>query len=89
MTTVYIPTPLRPFTGAQSEMQIEGATVGEVMENFKARFPEAATRFFSQRAARYLNLYLNEEDVRALEKGMDTPVKDGDELTIVFAVGGG
>jgi len=89
MIKVYIPSPLRPFTDEQSDIQLEGGTVEEVMKNFKARFPEAATRFFSQRAARYLNLYLNEEDVRVLEKGMDTSVRDGDELTIVFAVGGG
>ena len=88
MINVYIPSPLRPFTGDHPEIELEGETVGEVMENFKARFPEAATRFFSPRAARYLNLYLNEEDVRALE-GMDTPVRDGDELAIVFAVAGG
>ena len=88
MITVYIPSPFRPLTGDQSEIQLEGGTVGEVMGNFKTRFPEADARFFSPRTARYLNLYLNEEDVRFLE-GMDTPVRDGDELTIVFAVGGG
>jgi molybdopterin converting factor small subunit len=88
MINVYIPSPLRPFTGDQAEMRIEGKTVGEVLENFKARFPEAAARFFSSRTTRYLNLYLNEEDVRVLG-GMDTPVRDGDELAIVFAVAGG
>ncbi|MCL2877550.1 MAG: MoaD/ThiS family protein [Acidobacteria bacterium] len=88
MINVYIPSPLRPFTGEQSEIRIEGETVGEVLENFKTRFPEAGARFFSSRTARYLNLYLNEEDVRVLG-GMDTPVRDGDELAIVFAVAGG
>ena len=88
MVNVYIPSPLRPLTGEQSEIKLEGGTVGEVMENFKTRFPEAAARFFSPRAVRYLNLYLNEEDVRNLES-METPVHDGDELAIVFAVAGG
>ena len=88
MINVYIPSPLRPFTGDQSEIQIEGETVGEVMKNFKNRFPDAGERFFSPRTERYLNLYLNDEDVRSLG-GMETPVRDGDELTIVFAVGGG
>ena len=88
MISVYIPSPLRPFTGEQSEIQLEGGTVGEVLKNFKSRFPDAGARFFSQRTERYLNLYLNDEDVRVLD-GMDTPVKDGDELSIVFAVGGG
>ena len=89
MINVYIPSPLRPFTDDLSEIRIDGGTVGEVMENFKIRFPEVAARFFCPRAARYLNLYLNEEDVRVLKKGMDTPVLEGDELAIVFAVGGG
>ena len=88
MITVYIPSPLRPLTGDQPEIQLEGRTVGEVMENFKIRFPEACARFFSPRTERYLNLYLNEEDVRVLQ-GTDTLVREGDELTIVFAVGGG
>ena len=86
---VYIPSPLRPYTGDQAEIRIEGETVGEVIESFKIQFPEAAKRFFSMRTARYLNLYLNDEDVHVLEKGMDTPVREGDELAIVFAVAGG
>lgn len=88
MISVYIPTPLRPFTDEQAEIRLEGESVGAVVENFKARFPAAAERFFSPRTARYFNLYLNDEDVRVL-KGMDTPVREGDELAIVFAVGGG
>ena len=88
MINVYIPAPLRSFTEDLSEMRIEGKTVGEVMGNFKARFPEAAARFFSPRTERYLNLYLNDEDVRVLA-GMDTPVQDGDDLAVVFAVAGG
>ncbi|MDR0310785.1 MAG: MoaD/ThiS family protein, partial [Acidobacteriota bacterium] len=71
MINVYIPTPLRPFTDELAEIRLEGKNVGEVLENFKARFPAAAERFFSFRTARYFNLYLNDEDVRVLE-GMDT-----------------
>ena len=88
MINVYIPSPLRMFTDGRSETQVAGETVGEVLENFKTLFPEAAVGFFSPRTARYLNLYLNDEDVRAIG-GMDTPVRDGDELAIVFAVAGG
>jgi len=88
MINVYIPSPLRPFAGEQTEILIEGGTVGEILENFKTRFPEAAVRFFSPRTARYLNLYLNDEDIRVLD-GMDTLVCDGDKLAIVFAVAGG
>ncbi|MDR1727513.1 MAG: MoaD/ThiS family protein [Acidobacteriota bacterium] len=88
MVTVYIPSPLRPFTDQQAATPLGGGTVGEVLENFKARFPEAAARFFTLKTLRYLNLYLNEQDVRQLA-GMETPVKDGDELTVVFAIAGG
>jgi molybdopterin converting factor small subunit len=88
MITVYIPTPLRPFTNEQAEIKLEGENVGEILEKFKAQFPDAAERFFSPRTARYFNLYLNDEDVRELG-GMDTQVKAGDELAIVFAVAGG
>ena len=79
---------MRPFTGDQPEIRIDGGTVGEVLENFKNRFPDAAVRFFSLRTARYFSLYLNGKDIRGLE-GVDTPVRDGDELAIVFAVAGG
>ena len=88
MITVYIPSLLRPFTDQQTEIILAGKTVGEVMENFKLRFPDASERFFSSRTMRYLNLYLNDQDVRTLA-GMDTPVHDGDELAVVLAVAGG
>ena len=88
MITVYIPSPLRPFTEQQTEILLAGKTVKEVMENFKLRFPNATERFFSSKTMRYLNLYLNDQDVRTLT-GMDTPVNDGDELAMVFAIAGG
>ena len=86
--TVRIPSPLRQYTEQQSEVILEGKTVGEVLENFKIRFPDAGTRFLSTRAARYMNLYLNDQDVRALND-METAVSDKDVLSIVFAIAGG
>ena len=67
---------------------MDGKTVGEVLENFKARFPDADTRFFSTRTSRFMNLYLNDQDVRTLQE-METPVGDNDTLSIVFAIAGG
>jgi molybdopterin converting factor small subunit len=58
------------------------------MESFKLRFPDASSRFFSARTARYMNLYLNDKDIRSLAN-MDTPVTDADILSIVFAIAGG
>jgi molybdopterin synthase sulfur carrier subunit len=86
--TVRIPSPLRQYTEQMSEIDMEGTTVSEVLENFKARFPEADTRFFSTKTSRFMNLYLNDQDVRTLQD-MDTPVADKDTLSIVFAIAGG
>ena len=86
--TVRIPSPLRQYTEQIAEIKMEGKTVGEVLENFKTRFPEADTRFFSTKTSRFMNLYLNDQDVRALGK-METPVNENDTLSIVFAIAGG
>jgi sulfur-carrier protein len=86
--TVRIPSPLRQYTEQKSEIVLEGKTVREVVESFKIRFPDAGTRFFSSRTARYMNLYLNDQDIRSLND-MDTPVGEQDSLSIVFAIAGG
>jgi molybdopterin converting factor small subunit len=86
--TVRIPSPLRQYTEQMSEIKMEGKTVGEVLENFKVRFPDADTRFFSTKTSRFMNLYLNDQDVRTLQN-METPVGENDTLSIVFAIAGG
>jgi len=86
--TVRIPSPLRQYTELQSEVVLEGKTVREVLESFKVRFPDAGTRFFSTKTSRYLNLYLNDKDIRSLND-LDTPVGEKDILSIVFAIAGG
>jgi len=86
--TVRIPSPLRQYTEQISEISVDGGTVGEVLENFKSRFPDADARFFSTGTSRFMNLYLNDQDVRSLQ-GMDTPVSENDTLSIVFAIAGG
>jgi len=86
--TVRIPSPLRQYTELKSEIALEGTTVRELLENFKARFPDAGNLFFSAKTSRYMNLYLNDQDVRSLNN-LDTPVKDGDILSIIFAIAGG
>lgn len=88
--TVRIPTPIRQYTNQEAEVVLEGKTVGEVLQGFKARFPEAGTRFFSadSKASRFVNLYLNDEDIRFL-KDLETPVGDKDTLSIILAIAGG
>ena len=88
--TVRIPAPIRQFTEHKVEVTLQGSTVGEVLEAFKIRFPEAGTRFFSSQSktSRFVNLYLNDEDIRFL-KDMNTPVKENDTLSIILAIAGG
>jgi sulfur-carrier protein len=86
--TVRIPSPLRQYTEQKSEIVLEGKTVREILESFKTRFPDAGTRFFSSSTARYMNLYLNDRDIRSLNN-MDTTVEEKDILSIVFAIAGG
>jgi sulfur-carrier protein len=86
--TVRIPSPLQQYTEQQSEIVLEGKTVREVLESFKVRFPDAGNRFFSEKTARYMNLYLNDQNIRSLGN-LDTPVSEKDILSIVFAIAGG
>ena len=86
--TVRIPSPLRQYTELKAEIDLDGSTVREVLESFKVRFPDAGTRFFSSNTSRYMNLYLNDQDIKSLND-QDTPVNDGDILSIVFAIAGG
>ena len=86
--TVRIPSPLRQYTDQKAEIKLEGSTVGEVLDNLKAVYPETGERFFSEKAARYINLYLNDKDIRSLNN-LDTPVSEKDTLSIIFAIAGG
>ncbi len=86
--TVRVASTLRQYTEQMAEINLEGRTVGEVIENFKKRFPEADSRVFSSKASRFMILYLNDQDIRSLD-GVDTPVSGNDTLSIVFAISGG
>ena len=86
--TVRIPSPLRQYTEQNSEIVLEGKTVRELLESLKTRFPDAGARFFTDRTSRYMNLYINDKDIRSLGN-LDTPVSETDILSIVFAIAGG
>lgn len=87
---VKIPPALRPATGGESEVSVEGATVSEVLEALFGRFGELRARIADESGAlrRFVNIYVGGEDIRFLE-GLHTPVPDGSELTILPAVAGG
>ena len=88
--TVRLPTIMRSNAGGQSEIQAEGATIGEVIDDIVRQFPGTATHLRAPDGGvhRFVNVYLNDEDVRYLGK-LETAVKDSDTVSIVPAVAGG
>jgi molybdopterin synthase sulfur carrier subunit len=88
--TVKLPTQLRDAAGGQVAEEVEGTTVGEALEALYARHDELRERIVGEDGAprRFVNVYLRGEDIRFLD-GLDTPIADGDEVTILPAVAGG
>ncbi len=90
MAKVKIPPVLRPSVGGEKEVQAEGGNVGEVLRSLASDHPATESQLFSGEGQlnRYVNVYLNDEDVRVLD-GLDTGVKEGDTLVILPAMAGG
>jgi molybdopterin synthase sulfur carrier subunit len=88
--TVKIPTQLRAAAEGASEAQLDGATVQEVLDGLYDRFGELRERISDEDGSlrRFVNVYVSGEDIRFLD-GLQTPVADGSELTILPAVAGG
>jgi sulfur-carrier protein len=86
---VQIPTPMRQHAEGQGEVEASGGSVQAVLDDLAARYPALKDRIFDKgQVRRFVNLYLNNEDIRYLDN-LATPVKDGDELAIIPAVAGG
>lgn len=87
---VRIPTPLQKLTNNQAEVTCEANTVGACVDDLERQFPGIKERLCTEdgQLRRFVNVYANEEDVRFLQ-GLDTPLKDGDEVSIVPAIAGG
>ncbi len=87
---VLIPTPLQKFTNDQATLECSGNNVAELLESLEQSFPGIKSRLCDEQGQprRFLNLYVNSEDIRFLE-GTETPLKEGDEVSIVPAVAGG
>lgn len=86
---VQIPAPMRQHTDGQTLVQATGTNVKEVLDDLGARFPGITARLFDNgQLRRFVNVYLNDEDIRYLDS-LQTAVKDGDELAIIPAVAGG
>src|SRR5687767_9597016 len=88
--TIHIPTPLRPFTEKKESVEVDGKTVGELLADLTTRHEGLRKHLYTDdgRLRNFVNVYLNDEDIRYLQKEQ-TPVKPGDSLSIVPSVAGG
>jgi sulfur-carrier protein len=87
---VRLPTILRPMAGGQASVRANGSTIGEVFADIVKQFPGLADRLTTEDGAlhKFVNVYLNDDDVRYLDK-LDTKVGDDDVISILPAVAGG
>jgi len=89
MATVKIPPVLRASVGGEKELSADGGNVGEVLRSLVDSHPQTESQLFSDgQLNRYVNVYLNDEDVRVLD-GLETPVGESDTLVILPAMAGG
>ena len=87
--TVRIPTPLRTLTDGQDEVSVEGATVGELIENLELKHPGIRERLLDEKGVRrHVNLFVSDEDIRFLDN-LETELREGDAVSIVPAIAGG
>src|SRR5215203_5911935 len=88
--TINIPTPLRPFTEKKEAVEVSGATVGELLADLTTKYDGLRKHLYTDegKLRNFVNVYLNDEDIRYLQKEQ-TPVAAGDTLSIVPSVAGG
>ena len=95
--TIRIPSPLRGFTNGLTTVEVEGSTVSAVLQDLNNKYPGIRERLYDQKTQRPLiNIYLNNKDIRILNKvkgryetDPSTPVKEGDQLSIIPPIAGG
>jgi len=87
---VRLPTVLRPHVGGRAVVELSGSTIGEILNELVGENPGLAGQVIAEDGElnKFVNIYVNDDDVRYLQK-LDTPVKDGDEVSILPAVAGG
>jgi len=90
MTKVHIPTPLRQYAGKQATVQVDGATVADALTSLISQHPDLRRHLYTDdgKLRAFVNVYLNDEDIRYLEKEA-TPVRDSDTISIVPSIAGG
>jgi len=90
MAKILIPTPLRQFACKQDSVEMQGASVGDVLTALTGQFPDLRKQIYTDegKLRSFVNVYVNDEDIRYLGKDA-TPVKDGDTISIVPSIAGG
>lgn len=89
MPTFRIPTPLRPYSGDNSQVQVSGDTVGDALDDLTGKYPELRQHLYDGHHLRnFVNIYLNQEDIRYGD-GVETTVKEDDTLMIIPSIAGG
>jgi molybdopterin converting factor small subunit len=90
MCKIHIPTPLRQYVGKQHTVDVKGATVGEAMTSLVGQHPDLRRHLYTEdgKLRSFVNLYVNDEDIRYLQKE-ETAVKEGDNISIVPSIAGG
>jgi adenylyltransferase/sulfurtransferase len=89
--TIFIPSPLRLYAGGQDAVEVTAATVAEALEGLTQAHPDLRKHLFTPegKLRSFVNLYLNDEDVRYLPAKEDTPVTSADQLSIIPSIAGG
>jgi molybdopterin converting factor small subunit len=90
MPKIHIPTPLRQYAGKQAAVEVSAATIGEALSGLITNHPDLRRHLYTDegKLRAFVNVYLNDEDVRYLQKDA-TSVKDGDSISIVPSIAGG
>ena len=90
MATISLPTPLRPYADKNSEIPVTGSTVGELLGSLTSRYPKLRQHLYGDdgKLRSFVNVYLNDEDIRYLQK-TETPVNETDLISIIPSIAGG
>jgi molybdopterin converting factor small subunit len=88
---IFIPTPLRAYTGKQDTVEVGGTTIQDVLSGLTTQYPDLRKHLFTEdgKLRSFVNLYLNDEDIRYLDKKDQTPVSETDSLSIIPSIAGG
>lgn len=89
MASIKIPTPLRQYAANQSEVAVEGRTVGEALDSLTTQYPDLRPHLYEGADLRnFVNVFLGDEDIRFLQE-LDTPIESQSRLRIIPAIAGG